>query len=329
MLFLIALVICVWAQIGYAGRTTLALVNQDLLDAAKKGDLEAVKTLLAKGAQVNARDTNAPTLGATPLIFASAYGHLPVVQLLLEKKANVNAETEKSQLTSVSLASAQGHLSIVEMLIANGALVKDTDSQESFANGIPILFAACGREFAVKDQAAVLRVLFDKSPKISNNINLRTLVFHLATFCGHGDLWDVFKPEVAIKKDIDSTIFINNLTFFVLVAKLKVLIVDSLYNFGLKDIWVAAQKGDIPVIEKLLAEGTDVNSVSKSTWTALMDATQKLQIDTVKLLLSRGADVDIKTKDGRTALDLAKKLDESPAKKDITKLLEEAKKNKK
>ena len=58
-----------------------------LLDAAKNGDIEAVKQHLAAGADVNAKTVD----GTTPLHNAAVYGHNEVAELLIANGAEVNA----------------------------------------------------------------------------------------------------------------------------------------------------------------------------------------------------------------------------------------------
>ena len=58
-----------------------------LLDAAKNGDIEAVKQHLAAGADVNAKSGD----GTTPLHNAAVYGHNEVAELLIANGAEVNA----------------------------------------------------------------------------------------------------------------------------------------------------------------------------------------------------------------------------------------------
>ena len=58
-----------------------------LIDAAKNGDIEAVKQHLAAGADVNAKTVD----GTTPLHNAAVYGHNEVAELLIANGAEVNA----------------------------------------------------------------------------------------------------------------------------------------------------------------------------------------------------------------------------------------------
>ena len=60
-------------------------------DAARKGNIEAVKQHIAAGADVNAKDDK---FGWTPLFYAAAKtesGHKEIVELLIANDADVNA----------------------------------------------------------------------------------------------------------------------------------------------------------------------------------------------------------------------------------------------
>ena len=57
-------------------------------DAARKGDIEAVKQHLAAGRNVNAKDDK----GRTPLHRAAREGHKEVAELLIAAGADVNAK---------------------------------------------------------------------------------------------------------------------------------------------------------------------------------------------------------------------------------------------
>jgi len=57
--------------------------GQDLIAAAKNGNIAKVKALLAKGADVNVKNNN----GNTALDAAKASGHTEIVQLLIKAGA--------------------------------------------------------------------------------------------------------------------------------------------------------------------------------------------------------------------------------------------------
>src|SRR6266581_2879248 len=71
-----------------AAFTALAAdVPMDILEAAKKGKSKEIEALLAKGADLEARDKD----GRTPLMLAAQYGRTESVRLLLEKGAKADA----------------------------------------------------------------------------------------------------------------------------------------------------------------------------------------------------------------------------------------------
>ncbi|MBA3323473.1 MAG: ankyrin repeat domain-containing protein [Pyrinomonadaceae bacterium] len=97
-------------------------LNQQLFDAARKGDAGAVKALLAKGADVNAKFR----YGATALSYASDKGHLEVVKVLLDNKADVNVKDTFYSATPIIWAAQKGHAGIVAALLDKGAEGRDT-----------------------------------------------------------------------------------------------------------------------------------------------------------------------------------------------------------
>ena len=74
-------------------------VAEPLHDAAKEGDLEKAKSLIAEGSDVNVRAEN----GATPLHFAADRGYIDVVELLISKGADVNADPKREKLLCIGL----------------------------------------------------------------------------------------------------------------------------------------------------------------------------------------------------------------------------------
>ena len=127
-----------------------------------KGDVDAVKTALSQGADVNVRkggwtvlmrvageghteiaqlllahaaDPNAKGFGGeTALTIAAEHGHTEIVKALLTKGAEVNAKTEHGS-TALHYGSEYGHPDVVKVLLDAGADVnqKDQDSETALA----------------------------------------------------------------------------------------------------------------------------------------------------------------------------------------------------
>ena len=97
-------------------------VNKALLSAAEEGDVEALKSALAAGADVNAADCD----GITSLICAALNGNKEGLKLLIEAGADVNA-VDGNGTTSLMYAAQDGNEEILKSLIESGADVNVED----------------------------------------------------------------------------------------------------------------------------------------------------------------------------------------------------------
>ena len=84
-----------------------------LMIAAYKGNLEAVKALLERGAQVNRP-------GWTALHYAATSGGNDIVQLLLDHSAYIDAESP-NKTTPLMMAARSGRIMTVKLLLDEGA----------------------------------------------------------------------------------------------------------------------------------------------------------------------------------------------------------------
>ena len=87
-------------------------LNNQLLEASKRGDLDTVKQLIQEGADVNHTDYR----GYTPLIFGSQDEHLEIVKYLVEHGADVNQANNNGSTPLIS-SRQNGHLEIVKYLL--------------------------------------------------------------------------------------------------------------------------------------------------------------------------------------------------------------------
>ena len=102
--------------------TTIAAVllvgcgpSVDIHDAARTGNIEAVKQHLAAGTDVNAKNDT----GMSPLHEATRNGHKEIVELLIAKGANVNAKNGSGE-TPLDWAKVE----IAELLRKHGGKTK-------------------------------------------------------------------------------------------------------------------------------------------------------------------------------------------------------------
>lgn len=94
-----------------------AIISQKkLIKAAKKGNTAKIEKLLARGADVNARNKS----GWTALMHAAVNGHTAIIKALLAAGADVNAKN-KNGGTALMQAARYGHPDIVKLLKEAGA----------------------------------------------------------------------------------------------------------------------------------------------------------------------------------------------------------------
>lgn len=105
------LLLCLFSHVQAASPTA------DLLAAAEKGDVGAIKRALASKVNVNRTDS----LGWSPLLLATTYGNsLEAVELLVAAGADVNASSRKGE-TPLMGAALSGNEAMVRLLLAKGA----------------------------------------------------------------------------------------------------------------------------------------------------------------------------------------------------------------
>lgn len=92
-------------------------LNEQLWEATRTGDLAAVKSLLDRGADVNAKFR----YDQTPLFKAAERGHTEIVKLLLERGAEVNIKDTFYGATPITWAIDKGHTETVGALLEKGA----------------------------------------------------------------------------------------------------------------------------------------------------------------------------------------------------------------
>ena len=173
------------ATVGMAVVSGLAAAPGDapVADAARIGDLRAVRALLQDGADVNAAHGDGMSAlhwasergdaemvaalvqaGAavdavtrighyTPLHVASTGGHAKVIERLVGAGADVAAATSNSGATPLHLAAAAGSATAVAALLDRGA---DPDAREAAWGQTPLMFAAA------RDRVEAIRVLLER-----------------------------------------------------------------------------------------------------------------------------------------------------------------------
>jgi ankyrin repeat protein len=110
-------------------------IDRQLIDAADRGDVAAIRELLDQGAALEATDSG----HRTALMVATQGNHVQAARLLIEAGADVNAK-DNIQDSPYLLAGASGYLEILKLTLAHGADLKSTNRYGGTA-----LIPACER----------------------------------------------------------------------------------------------------------------------------------------------------------------------------------------
>ena len=115
-----------------------------IIEAARRGDADAVSALLERGADVNAAAGD----GMTALHWAAERGHAEVAGVLLSASAALEPKTRIGSYTPLHVASRRGHAAVVKRLLEAGA-DPDAVTTNSGVTALHLAAAATGGADAV------------------------------------------------------------------------------------------------------------------------------------------------------------------------------------
>lgn len=306
-----------------------------LLSAAEKGDVTAVNNAIARGANINVKDSN----GVTALMKAAGSGHTAVVKGLLEKGADVDIENADGK-TALDFADDKSHDDIVGILIkafgqkqidaTNKAIdritkeindieeinklriaqINDNDKDIGLLakniDEINLLIASGDGEIAT------VKALLAKGVNVNVASKAGTTPLMFAAQDGHTPVVQILiaKGAVLNTKNNDGSTALKLSAFSGSLSVVQFLLakgadVNSKNNKGFTPLISAAQEGHTAVVQALLAKGAEINTKNNLGGTALMYAAQDGRAPVVQILLAKGADVYAETMNGLTALDFA------------------------
>lgn len=260
-------------------------LDGQLLDAAAAGDVAGVKSLIAAGADVNARDARDPNdkTRLTPLMKAALNGHGEVVKLLIKSGSQVN-DVDPYWGSALGMAAAKGHLAVVNELLRAVADPNATNGPDFRMTPLISAVQQCHMEVVKALLAAGADVNARSSQGAAVNLALNS------------------NCKAAVPLLIKARADVN--------AK------DGSGNPAL----VSALK-DPEMVRLLIGAGADVNVRGSGERTIFIRAAGEGSPEVVRLLLEAGADRNAKDKDGATALMTA----QSSQRADIIQVLLEGK----
>ncbi len=295
-----SLVNCIEESPGYDdlivnGRSwRLSRPKSPLSAAAKVGNLEIAKLLVANGADVTLR---VPGDG-TALITAAEFGHLDFIKYLVSKGADIN-RTFSNQGNALITASGRGHLEIMKYLVSKGADINHYSPNQGNAL---IASAHSNNVDAVKFLVSKGMDVHFISPNQGNA---------LIAAAGHGEI-EIVKYLVSEGTDINK-ISPNQGTPLIAAANnghletVKFLVqkgaeIDKISSNQGTALIVAANNGQLKTVEYLVTKGADVNKYSPNQGSAVTAAARNGHMATMKFLVKKGASVNVNTNSHGSAL---------------------------
>jgi ankyrin repeat protein/beta-lactamase regulating signal transducer with metallopeptidase domain len=246
-------------------------MDASLHEAVKAGDIEQVRSLLSKGAGVNAKDKK----GRTSLHWATWHGRREAAQVLIAKGANVN-EADASGQTPLHIAANFGTKFVPELLLAKGAYISARD----IAGNTPLHAAADGPDV----NQDLLELMFAKGADVKATNEAGQTPLHRVSMIRRQDKRLELTAEVLLTHGAE---------------------VDAKDKSGNTPFHFAVENGHRKLIELLLAKGADVKATAADGTTPLHRAATRGHSDVVELLLERGVDINAKTVSGETPAQLA------------------------
>jgi ankyrin repeat protein len=115
LLVLLLVILLVWPSA--LAQNSKQELNDQLFEAARKGDAAAVTALLDRGAEVNAKFR----YGTTALFKAAERGNTEVVKVLLTRGADVSVKDTFYGATAMTWALDNDHVEVVRVLLEKSA----------------------------------------------------------------------------------------------------------------------------------------------------------------------------------------------------------------
>lgn len=274
-----------------------------LHEAATMGEVDRVRDLIRRGADVNALvrsdESYSPEWGNTPLHYAAAEGRTNVVQSLLDAGANAHAANDRGQ---TALHRAVNHPDVVQLLIERDAPVNaQTVSGES-----PLHWAAAD------GQRQVVELLLNNGANARLRSHSGETPLHAAARANDAELT---LKLLTFGSDANAVAALGMTPLHIASQHDNQAVADVLIQhgagvnladqFGWTPLHAAADVGATTIAEALIRKGANVNAAAAHENTALHIAVRKGRTALAELLLARQANVNAVNRQGMMPLHIA------------------------
>jgi ankyrin repeat protein len=284
--------------------------EEELISAAKEGDMSKIAQLLNKGANINYRKKDEQV---TALDLAILDNNIELTNFLLEHGADVN-NTTKNGYTALLVASTpySGNFDVVDTLIEHGA---DVNAKSFVEQWSPLLLAST---HAFPDESVIRRLVEAGAQINDSNVYGVTPLMSIARFGSDALVEYLLKKGAnANLKSADGSFIINMAassaggrfleqlkTDLSTAAKARRL--EATYGKGMDsmaDDFSEKNRSVRPkVVGLLLDYGADIESRDPDGLTPLINAIVAGNTEVVETLIQRGANINVWNAEGETAL---------------------------
>ncbi|PWA60885.1 Ankyrin repeat-containing protein [Artemisia annua] len=261
--------------------------GQTLLHLAiSQSRADLVQLLLEFEPDIEARGSS----GVTPLEAASASGEGLIVELLLAHRASTE-RSESSTWGPLHLAASAGHVDVLRLLLQKGANANMLTKDGNTALHLVV-------EERKRDCARLL-LASGGQPNIRNSGDGDTPL-HIAAAFGDEYMVKLLLQKGAYKEIQNHS---GKTAYDMAAEQGHTKLFDAL---GLGDrLCIAARKGEIRTINRILESGALVNGQDQHGWTILHRASFKGRVEVARFLIEKGVDLNARDEDGYTALHCA------------------------
>lgn len=272
----------------------------ELHKAVREKNIELVKKLIKKGADINEKDIRS----WTPLHWAADAGFMQITRLLIAKGATIN-NRDVFELQPLKIAEIRGHQNIVNALLAGtrsdifaATVLGNVNRIKTLLEEDPNRVAQGGTanftplHIAVRaGHMQVVELLLDKGADINAKTSLNITPLQLAMVHGYKDILELLVAKGA-RMDIYAATAVGDIERVkAFLTSNPELINATQWEKGFTPLHWAAYCGHTELVKILINNGAKVNSADCGV-TPLFWAVRYNHVPTVKLLFAEGADLN-------------------------------------
>jgi ankyrin repeat protein len=278
--------------IQHGADVNISVKDQDtpLTAAAMRGEISILKALIKSNAKIDKRGSHK----RTALICAAEEGHVKAVELLLDAGANINAKDTDGN-TPLILAAREGREEVVKTLLKNRAEINVANKLRQTALIVT----------AEHNKKKIFHELIKGNADVDARDHNNSTTLILVSSKGHEDLVEALiekKADVNARNNFGNTPLMGALLNRHKDVEEKLRIAKATEGEKEARLILAAEEGQLDVVDRLIKEGANINAKIENCDSALIRAISTKHDEVAHLLIGSGADVNLKGSSGRTAL---------------------------